>query len=143
MWLVLVSTEPSTTSSDYNGLVKTSLNLVLMSFKSFFFGDVQLVALILSKSPSGAHVVSEYSRTQTLDDETRRKLVNILVSDMTEKYGFVLIRHGSEVFLKRLCLMNPFLFTARLRPDRSKKCTPEESSASSPSSETLSQRTDL
>ncbi|XP_019208611.1 uncharacterized protein LOC106098602 isoform X2 [Oreochromis niloticus] len=47
----------------------------------------QLVESILTSKPGGERIINEYNRTKSLVDETRRKMVNILVADMTEKNG--------------------------------------------------------
>lgn len=53
----------------------------------YFFIIMKLVESILVQKPGGEHVINEYNRTKTLGDETRRKMVNILAADMTEKNG--------------------------------------------------------
>jgi len=47
----------------------------------------KLVESILLHKPGGEHIINEYNRFKTLGDETRRKMVNILAADMTEKNG--------------------------------------------------------
>ncbi|XP_076118971.1 uncharacterized protein LOC143099948 [Alosa pseudoharengus] len=47
----------------------------------------QLVESILSKKPGGERIVNEYNQTKSLTDETRRKMVNMLAAEMTERNG--------------------------------------------------------
>lgn len=53
----------------------------------FIYFIMKLVESILVQKPGGERVINEYNRTKTLGDETRRKMVNILAADMTEKNG--------------------------------------------------------
>ncbi|KAK2907051.1 hypothetical protein Q8A67_006036 [Cirrhinus molitorella] len=46
-----------------------------------------LVHSALQSKPGGSDILKEYEQTKSLSDKTRRKLVNILVSDMVEKNG--------------------------------------------------------
>ena len=48
---------------------------------------LKLVDSILTKKPGGECIMNEYNRSKSLTDETRRKMVNILAADMTEKNG--------------------------------------------------------
>lgn len=48
---------------------------------------LKLVESILTKRPGGERIMNEYNRSKSLTDETRRKMVNILAADMTEKNG--------------------------------------------------------
>ncbi|XP_016113911.1 uncharacterized protein [Sinocyclocheilus grahami] len=48
-----------------------------------------LVHAVLHSKPGGSDILKEYEQTKSLSDKTRRKLVNILVADMVEKYGRV------------------------------------------------------
>ncbi|XP_072769706.1 uncharacterized protein [Nerophis lumbriciformis] len=50
---------------------------------------MQLVKSILTKKSGGEYLINEYNRTKSLTDESRRKLVNILSAEMTEKNGQV------------------------------------------------------
>lgn len=47
----------------------------------------KLVESILTSKPGGERTINEYNRTKSMMDETRRKMVNILAADMTEKNG--------------------------------------------------------
>ncbi len=47
----------------------------------------KLVKSILTKKPGGERIINEYNWSKSLTDETRRKMVNILAADMTEKNG--------------------------------------------------------
>ena len=47
----------------------------------------KLVESILTDKPGGERIMNEYNRTKSLVDETRRKMVNMLAADMTEKNG--------------------------------------------------------
>ncbi len=53
----------------------------------FFIVIFKLVETILVQKPGGERIINEYNRTKSLGDETRRKMVNILAADMTEKNG--------------------------------------------------------
>ncbi|XP_061783237.1 uncharacterized protein [Nerophis lumbriciformis] len=53
------------------------------------FEAMQLVKSILTKKSGGEYLINEYNRTKSLTDESRRKLVNILAAEMTEKNGQV------------------------------------------------------
>ncbi|XP_026054773.1 uncharacterized protein LOC113040726 [Carassius auratus] len=46
-----------------------------------------LVHAALHSKPGGSDILKEYEQTSSLSDKTRKKLVNILVADMVEKYG--------------------------------------------------------
>lgn len=48
---------------------------------------LQTVYVALHQKPGGEDVFQEYSKTKSLSDQTRRKLVNILVADMVETHG--------------------------------------------------------
>lgn len=69
----------------------------------------RLVETVLTQKPGGDHIISEYSRTQSLADETRRKLVNILAADMTEKYGTSPSRQVKETYARGIVSLFPFL----------------------------------
>ena len=45
----------------------------------------KLVESILTKKPGGESIINQYNESKSLTDETRRKMVNILAADMTEK----------------------------------------------------------
>lgn len=47
----------------------------------------KLVESILTKKPGGERIINEYNRAKSLVDESRRKMVNILAADLTEKNG--------------------------------------------------------
>lgn len=53
----------------------------------FLFIIIKLVESVLVHKPGGEHIINEYNRFKTLGDETRRKMVNILAADITEKNG--------------------------------------------------------
>lgn len=57
------------------------------SIQNYFALSLKLVEGILTKKPGGERVINEYNRSKSLTDETRRKMVNILAADMTEKHG--------------------------------------------------------
>ncbi|XP_051571183.1 uncharacterized protein LOC127450830 isoform X1 [Myxocyprinus asiaticus] len=48
-----------------------------------------LVYAALRTKPGGSDILKEYNQTKRLSDQTRRKLVNILVADMVESHGRV------------------------------------------------------
>lgn len=60
--------------------------LVLIFLKQILFA-FKLVESVLTTKSGGERIVNEYNRTKFLGDETRRKMVNILAADMTEKNG--------------------------------------------------------
>ncbi|XP_013856449.1 uncharacterized protein LOC106512361, partial [Austrofundulus limnaeus] len=49
----------------------------------------QKVYTVLRSNPKGEEIFSEYNKTKTLSDATRRQMVNILVADMIESHGRV------------------------------------------------------
>lgn len=62
-----------------------------LTFVTFLcaFGLWQLVYVALHHKRGGEEVINEYNRTNGLTDQSRRKLVNILVADMIESHGWV------------------------------------------------------
>ncbi len=51
----------------------------------YFF--LQQVYAALHSNPGSSDILKEYEQTKSLSDKTRKKLVNIVVADMVEKYG--------------------------------------------------------
>ncbi|XP_067379244.1 uncharacterized protein [Channa argus] len=73
----------------------------------------QLVESILLSKPGGERIINEYNRTKSLVNETRRKLVNLLAADMTEKNGTSPPRHIKEMYARGVvtlfpCLSDPY-----------------------------------
>lgn len=60
----------------------------------------KLVETILVQKPGGDRIINEYNRTKSLGDETRRKMVNILAADMTEKNGTSPPRQEKEKYAR-------------------------------------------
>ena len=46
-----------------------------------------MVVSALQVKPGGEDILEEYKSNKSLSDRSRRQLVNILASDMTERYG--------------------------------------------------------
>ncbi|XP_025761868.1 uncharacterized protein LOC109197499 isoform X4 [Oreochromis niloticus] len=69
----------------------------------------QLVESILTSKPGGERIINEYNRTKSLVDETRRKMVNILVADMTEKNGTSPPRQVKEMYARGIVTFFPYL----------------------------------
>ncbi|XDV36737.1 hypothetical protein PO909_006466 [Leuciscus waleckii] len=73
----------------------------------------QLVQSILEKKPGGDIISKEYRKTKYLTDSTRRKMITILVADMTERHGTSPPRHIRERYAEGIialfpCLRDPF-----------------------------------
>ncbi|XP_059182366.1 uncharacterized protein LOC131961112 [Centropristis striata] len=68
-----------------------------------------LIETILKKKPGGEVVLREYSKTKGLTDSTRRKMVNILVAEMTEKHGTSPPRRVREMFAEGIVSLFPYL----------------------------------
>ncbi|XP_056438927.1 uncharacterized protein LOC130375809 isoform X3 [Gadus chalcogrammus] len=69
----------------------------------------QLVESILSTKPGGERILQEYNRTKSLVDETRRKMVNILAADLTEKNGTSPPRQLKEKYARGIVTLFPYL----------------------------------
>ncbi|XP_051726505.1 uncharacterized protein LOC127499874 isoform X2 [Ctenopharyngodon idella] len=69
----------------------------------------KLVESILVQKPGGERVINEYNRTKTLGDETRRKMVNILAADITEKNGTSPPRQVKEKYARGIVALFPYL----------------------------------
>ncbi|KAI2646880.1 N-acetyldiaminopimelate deacetylase [Labeo rohita] len=69
----------------------------------------KLVETILVQKPGGEHIINEYNRTKSLGDETRRKMVNILTADMTEKNGTSPPRQVKEKYARGIVALFPYL----------------------------------
>nr|XP_057907986.1 uncharacterized protein LOC131104634 isoform X2 [Doryrhamphus excisus] len=70
---------------------------------------MQLVKSILTKKSGGEYIINEYNRTKTLADESRRKMVNILAADMTEKNGTSPPRQVKEMYARGIVSLFPYL----------------------------------
>lgn len=64
---------------------------------------------ILVQKPGGDRIINEYNRTKSLGDETRRKMVNILAADMTEKNGTSPPRQEKEKYARGIVALFPYL----------------------------------
>ncbi|XP_039656431.1 uncharacterized protein LOC120559076 [Perca fluviatilis] len=69
----------------------------------------QLVESALTNKPGGERIINEYNRTKSLTDETRRKMVNMLAADMTEKNGTSPPRQVKEMYAKGIVTLFPYL----------------------------------
>nr|XP_057906328.1 uncharacterized protein LOC131103799 isoform X1 [Doryrhamphus excisus] len=70
---------------------------------------MQLVKSILTKKSGGEYIINEYNRTKTLADESRRKMVNILAADMTEKNGTSPPRQVKEMYARGIVNLFPYV----------------------------------
>uniref|UniRef100_A0AAV2J710 Uncharacterized protein n=1 Tax=Knipowitschia caucasica TaxID=637954 RepID=A0AAV2J710_KNICA len=69
----------------------------------------QCVESILARKPGGDRIMNEYNRTKSLTDESRRKMVNMLVADMTEKNGSSPTRQVKEMYARGIVTLFPSL----------------------------------
>ncbi len=70
-----------------NNLTNISVSKTgLCAFNLFIF-FLQQVYAALHSNPGSSDILKEYEQTKSLSDKTRKKLVNIVVADMVEKYG--------------------------------------------------------
>ncbi|XP_067300880.1 uncharacterized protein [Pseudorasbora parva] len=69
----------------------------------------KLVESILVQKPGGESIINEYNRTKSLGDEIRRKMVNILAADMTEKNGKSPPRQVKEKYARGIVSLFPYL----------------------------------
>lgn len=69
----------------------------------------QLVSSVLSQKPGGERIITEYNRTKTLADDTRKKMVNLLAADMTEKNGTSPPRQVKEKYARGIVNLFPYL----------------------------------
>ncbi|KAL6463627.1 hypothetical protein MHYP_G00280180 [Metynnis hypsauchen] len=68
-----------------------------------------LVETILNNKPGGERIMKEYNRSKCLTDETRRKMVNILAADITEKNGTSPPREVKEMYARGIVSLFPYL----------------------------------
>lgn len=68
---------------------KMSMLFSQMILQFFFLFVFKLVKSVLEKKPAGEKIFQEYKTTGKITDSTRRILVNALVGDMIDKYGWV------------------------------------------------------
>uniref|UniRef100_A0A8C9YIT0 Uncharacterized protein n=1 Tax=Sander lucioperca TaxID=283035 RepID=A0A8C9YIT0_SANLU len=71
--------------------------------------NCKLVDSALTNKPGGERIINEYNRTKSLTDETRRKMVNMLAADMTEKNGKSPPRQVKEMYAKGIVTLFPYL----------------------------------
>lgn len=69
----------------------------------------KLVESILAQKPGGDRIINEYNRAKSLGDDTRRKMVNILAADMTEKNGTSPPRQVKEKYARGIVALFPYL----------------------------------
>ncbi|XP_013856450.1 uncharacterized protein LOC106512362, partial [Austrofundulus limnaeus] len=69
----------------------------------------KVVESALTKKPGGDRILKEYTRTKTLTDNSRRKLVNILAADMCENHGTAPRRRVREMYAEGIIEMFPNL----------------------------------
>ncbi|XP_008431051.1 uncharacterized protein LOC103478781 [Poecilia reticulata] len=77
----------SSCSSDSTIILKSSKNSKKELGKHGREEAKQKVRTALRSNPKGEEIMSEYNKTKTLSDATRRQMVNILVADMIESHG--------------------------------------------------------
>nr|XP_061834660.1 uncharacterized protein LOC133618377 [Nerophis lumbriciformis] len=70
---------------------------------------MQRMKSILTKKSGGKYLINEYNRTKSLTDESRRKLVNILAAEMTEKNGTSPSRQVKEMYAQGIVNLFPNL----------------------------------
>lgn len=63
------------------------LDICLCIYLSFSLLYEQMVENALNRKPGGENILEEYRAENSLSHRSRRQLVNILASDMTERYG--------------------------------------------------------
>ncbi|XP_073669819.1 uncharacterized protein [Paramisgurnus dabryanus] len=69
----------------------------------------RLVESILIQKPGWEQIINEYNRTKSFGDETRRKMVNILAADMSEKNGSSPPRQVKEKYARGIVALFPYL----------------------------------
>ncbi|XP_039618203.1 uncharacterized protein LOC120534678 [Polypterus senegalus] len=108
-------TDPLSNSSDVEGLERTKLNPSASS--NFNNGREitsaekakQIVQNALKQKPVGLDVLEEYELTKTLKHSTRRQLVNVLVSHMTEVHGRIPTLKQRETYALGIVSLFPAL----------------------------------
>ncbi|XP_039620886.1 uncharacterized protein LOC120536568 isoform X2 [Polypterus senegalus] len=108
-------TDTLSNSSDVEGLERTKLNLSASS--NFNNGREitsaekakQIVQNALKEKPGGLDVLEEYELTKTLKHSTRRQLVNVLVSHMTEVHGRIPTLKQRETYALGIVSLFPAL----------------------------------
>ncbi|XP_029547342.1 uncharacterized protein LOC115149023 isoform X2 [Salmo trutta] len=92
---------PVSASSVMGGSDHESVDTIILS--------EDLIESILKKKPGGEVVIKEYSKTKSLTDCTRLKMINILVSAMTETHGTSPPRSVRETFAQGIISLFPYL----------------------------------
>ncbi|XP_039599342.1 uncharacterized protein LOC120522481 isoform X2 [Polypterus senegalus] len=68
-----------------------------------------MVKKILQTKPGGDGIIREYNKTKCLSDSNRRKMVNILTADMTEKHSSSPPKQVRELYAQGIIAMFPYL----------------------------------
>nr|XP_023649855.1 uncharacterized protein LOC111834603 [Paramormyrops kingsleyae] len=108
-------TDTFSNSSDVEGLERTQLNLSANSNSSTVKEIIsaekakQIVQNALKGKPGGVDVLEEYELTKTLKHSTRRQLVNVLVTHMTEVHGRIPTRKQRETYALGIVSLFPAL----------------------------------
>ncbi|XP_057184180.1 uncharacterized protein LOC130550703 [Triplophysa rosa] len=68
-----------------------------------------LVQKILQSKPGGDAIMREYHKTKSLSDSTRRKMINILTADMTEKHSTSPPKRIREMYAQGIIALFPYL----------------------------------
>ncbi|XP_043085446.1 uncharacterized protein LOC122332212 [Puntigrus tetrazona] len=68
-----------------------------------------MVKKILQTKPGGDGIIREYNKTKCLSDSNRRKMVNILTADMTEKHSSSPPKQVRELYAQGIIALFPYL----------------------------------
>ncbi|KAL1252686.1 hypothetical protein QQF64_017379 [Cirrhinus molitorella] len=68
-----------------------------------------MVKKVLQTKPGGDGVIREYNKTKSLSDSSRRKMVNILTADMTEKHSSSPPKNVRELYAQGIIALFPYL----------------------------------
>ncbi|KAM9425632.1 uncharacterized protein KZ484_011508 [Pholidichthys leucotaenia] len=69
----------------------------------------EIVEKILSSKHGGGTIMNEYDRTKNLTDAARRKMINILAADMTDKYGTCPPKDVRVMYAQGIVALFPYL----------------------------------
>ncbi|KAL2088040.1 hypothetical protein ACEWY4_016868 [Coilia grayii] len=94
-----VSTGRSSSSIDSSSAVKGSLSEAAK----------EMIKNALLRKPGGEDILEEYRSEKSLKHRTRRQLVNILASDMTERHGRIPTRQQREKYALGIITLFPAL----------------------------------
>ncbi|XP_016375730.1 uncharacterized protein LOC107714409 [Sinocyclocheilus rhinocerous] len=102
----------SLSSTDHEETERAMQNQAAMASNSFNMDAEkakQIVQDALEKKSGGEEVLEEYQKTKTLKHSTRRQLVNIAVSHMTEIHGRIPTRKQRETYALGIIYLFPSL----------------------------------